>query len=262
MVDIELKTPVKDVMANIDKYKCINREKDLKNLEPGDRISVKIGTDEKITSMIYIGYKDENYTGTNPERLYCNVPEDYRIEEHKPILVWNISDMHTDFPDECRLRFNSYYLNTKKIKPTSKKYQAIKYIIDGCSESSLEYLKNESPEFTQENLDSENIKTRSSEIALNTAKRLISEGKKPYISLIRGKEAEGVGYREILKSNILKDINFWQMYIVCCCEGTVYDPQLGRPLSIDHYMNDVFKNEIDMMLAKDTNETIEIIKKA
>ena len=262
MVDIELKTPVKDVMANIDKYKCIKCEDDLKKLVPGNRISVKIGTDEEKSSMIYIGYKDENYSGTNPERLYCEVPEDYRIEEHKPILVWNISDMHTDFPDVCTLRFNSYYLNTKEIRPTSKKYQTIKYLIDGCSESSLEYLKNESTEFTQENLDSENIKTRSSEIALNTAKRLISEGKKPYLSLIRGKEAEGVGYREMLKSNILKDINFWQMYIVCCCEGTVYDPQLGRPLSIDHYMNDVFKNEIDMMLAKDTNETIEIIKKA
>jgi len=85
-------------------------------------------------------------------------------------------------------------------------------------------------------------------IAVDIAKMLLSSGKRPEIVSITGKRVDNP---HIIANEPLKPVQYkgrisWGAHIVCVCEGMVYDPMIGRPLSKEEYAYETFGAEVEM----------------
>ena len=83
-----------------------------------------------------------------------------------------------------------------------------------------------------------------SPIALEMAKRLVSEGKKPSILLIESKMYRPLPFRyDYLEPRLYNGKVKWGWHHACCEDGKVYDPLSRSPLPMEEYLGKSFVNE-------------------
>ena len=84
-------------------------------------------------------------------------------------------------------------------------------------------------------------------IARELAKRMINEGKQPYIAMLVRFEQRGENryYGPIIPKKYKGKIT-WTRHYVCCCNSEVYDPMLEKPVCIDKYSRLAFGIKIPM----------------
>ena len=85
-------------------------------------------------------------------------------------------------------------------------------------------------------------------IAVDIAKMLLEEGKRPEIVSITGKRIDNPN---IIVHEPLKPVQYegrvsWGGHTVCVCDGLVYDPMIGRPLPIEEYAHKAFGADVEM----------------
>jgi hypothetical protein len=85
-------------------------------------------------------------------------------------------------------------------------------------------------------------------IAMDIAKILLGEGKRPEIISVTGKR---VANPSIIANEPLKPVQYdgrvsWGAHIVCACDGLIYDPMIGRPMPTDKYAQDAFGDDVEM----------------
>jgi hypothetical protein len=91
-------------------------------------------------------------------------------------------------------------------------------------------------------------------IAIDIARILLAEGKKPKLVLISG------------KTGLLKPIQYggrvsWGGHTVCVCEGLAYDPMIGRPLPINEYIRQAFGSDVEVKTTISEEEMDRFIKR-
>ena len=85
-------------------------------------------------------------------------------------------------------------------------------------------------------------------IAVDIARMLLQEGKKPSIFSVRGKRVADPG---IIANEPLVPVQYggrvrWGGHTVCVCEGLVYDPMFSEPISVEMYAHEAFGTDIEM----------------
>ncbi|HZS48979.1 MAG TPA: hypothetical protein VFC63_28160 [Blastocatellia bacterium] len=82
-------------------------------------------------------------------------------------------------------------------------------------------------------------------IARELAKRLLREGKQPYIATMVRLEQwkQGAFYGPIIPVRYSGRVTFTRHY-VCCCDGLAYDPLLEKPAVLDEYSLQAFAMNI------------------
>lgn len=101
------------------------------------------------------------------------------------------------------------------------------------------------------------------EVAIRIARKLLAEGKKPFImeivKIFNRNSGEATGSMFPLK---YKDKKIsWGTHIVCCCDGTVFDPILEKPVSIGDYTKDAFGEDIEMQIVVSKEEVENFTKR-
>jgi len=100
-------------------------------------------------------------------------------------------------------------------------------------------------------------------IAIDIAKILLSEGKKPEIIFVTGKRIDNP---HIIASESLRPTQYsgkisWGGHVVCACEGMIYDPMIGEPVQTEDYAHKAFGGDIEMKTTVTQDEIEEFIKK-
>ena len=110
-------------------------------------------------------------------------------------------------------------------------------------ETTLDYLKRKYNSL-KDNYSSEDKIGKDSclLIALEVAKRLLPEGKNPYLLFIEADEIRSEnGY--LHPKQYFGRVE-WGGHIVCCEDNMIYDPIVGKPLIIqDYFKNTFFERE-------------------
>ncbi|MCH8004405.1 MAG: hypothetical protein IH934_07300 [Nanoarchaeota archaeon] len=83
-------------------------------------------------------------------------------------------------------------------------------------------------------------------IAKRVARRLLIEGKTPYIIEIQGRIKDIGGNRERLTPIPYSGRISWGCHLVCCADGVAYNPMLGEPLPIEQYCQRAFEEDVDI----------------
>lgn len=99
-------------------------------------------------------------------------------------------------------------------------------------------------------------------IAVDIAKMLLQEGKRPSLVSIRGKR---VANPDIVANEPLIPVQYggrvqWGGHIVCVCEGVVYDPMIGEPLPLATYAQEAFGADVDMETDVDEDRIADLVK--
>jgi hypothetical protein len=88
------------------------------------------------------------------------------------------------------------------------------------------------------------------------AKRLLDEGRKPWISIIRWIEQHG----ETRFHGPLIPLRFtgrnpptWNTHYVCCCDGEAWDPLVGEPIAIETYTMTAFGKDLPVIERMNTD---------
>ena len=99
-------------------------------------------------------------------------------------------------------------------------------------------------------------------VAIRIARKLLAEGKKPFImrviKLVNRNGGIATGHISPLK---YKDKKSWGAHIVCCCGETVFDPILENPVSISDYTKDTFGEDIEMQIVVPEEEVEDFTKR-
>jgi len=83
-------------------------------------------------------------------------------------------------------------------------------------------------------------------IAVDIAKRLLAEGKVPYIAKIQGKLIDKMNRQPIVPKPFDRRVS-WGAHQVCCENGLAYDPMISsEPVSIGNYCERAFEGEVEM----------------
>ena len=99
-----------------------------------------------------------------------------------------------------------------------------------------------------------------SNIALQIAARLFKDGKYP--SILQFSEADvetGILTFKELKPLLYEGRVSWGFHVVCQCDGLIYDPVLGDPISVQLYSIQMFGENIPRIVLFDTLEIQELI---
>jgi hypothetical protein len=99
-------------------------------------------------------------------------------------------------------------------------------------------------------------------IAVDIAKLLLQEGKRPYIMKISEDihERGGIHVKE-LSPKIYKGRVTWGAHQVCCCDRMAYDPIIGSPIDIKKYSKTVFGEDINMEISIPQDEIEEFVNR-
>jgi hypothetical protein len=84
------------------------------------------------------------------------------------------------------------------------------------------------------------------------AELLLDAGRAPWIGRLRHiTQRAGHVFHEPLVPNRFRGTT-WNTHYVCCCDGEVYDPILGRPVAVEDYAREVFG--LDLEIAEHLSE--------
>lgn len=99
-------------------------------------------------------------------------------------------------------------------------------------------------------------------VAIDIAKMLLKEGKKPELIFITGKCIENSPNNyEALKPVQYEGRISWGGHMVCACDGLVYDPMIGEPLPIEEYAHKAFGADVEMKIKVPQNEIEEFVNR-
>jgi len=114
-------------------------------------------------------------------------------------------------------------------------------------ETALEYMANLHPSLANDyKTPNGAYKESCSGIAINLAKRLLDEGKIPYIAEIHGKFIDDANRKPIVPKQYNGRIS-WGAHQICCVDNLVYDPMISpKPITLDEYFQVAFEDEIEM----------------
>ncbi|MCK4891931.1 MAG: hypothetical protein KAS78_04640 [Candidatus Pacebacteria bacterium] len=99
-------------------------------------------------------------------------------------------------------------------------------------------------------------------IAEEIARKLLTEGKRPFIMEVAkfvNKNSGAVEESMFPLKYEDKEVS-WGTHIVCCCDKLVFDPILEKPVSIDDYTKNVFGEDIEMRVAVSEEKMKDYIK--
>lgn len=101
-------------------------------------------------------------------------------------------------------------------------------------------------------------------LALDAAKALIDDGKMPYTVAFLGKETPNPYVRTnawLVPQQFGGRVS-WGAHVVCVCDGFVYDPMVGVPISLETYAQDVFgTKEVKMEILDTEEETARLVER-
>lgn len=118
-------------------------------------------------------------------------------------------------------------------------------------ESTLEYLAKKHSTLRNDYSTPNGKYSESCEcIAVEVAKRLLNEGKKPYIAKV-SKELTPLLYEGRIK---------WYTHLFCCCNGLAYDPILKEPVPLKDYCRLVFGENIEITVKVPSEKIKEYIE--
>lgn len=94
--------------------------------------------------------------------------------------------------------------------------------------------------------DSKDLAESCSLIAVDLARLLLKEGRRPHIAQVWGKTIKGGINRKPLVPKLYGGRISWGGHIVCCEKDIVYDPLVGKPLNTRSYTSEVFNDPVDI----------------
>ena len=127
-------------------------------------------------------------------------------------------------------------------------------------ESTLEYLANMYPVLGNDYRTPDGKHSNSCcHIAVEIAKRLIFEGKSPYIIGIEGEEL-GNGNREVIVPKRYNGRIEWGAHQVCCEGILAYDPMVdSKPVLLLDYCEIAFKDKSDFEILVPSEKIVEFV---
>jgi len=116
--------------------------------------------------------------------------------------------------------------------------------------TSLEYMNNLYPALSKDYKTEDGKYNESCYcIAINIAKRLLDEGKSPYIIKIYGKLKDGVN-REAIIPKPFNGRVIWGAHQICCENNLAYDPMISpEPVSLDDYFKIAFEGNVEKKIS-------------
>jgi hypothetical protein len=83
-------------------------------------------------------------------------------------------------------------------------------------------------------------------IALDIADLLVADGQEPYVVRLVGNDVieNGFTHAKNLTPRIYEGRVSWEAHLVCVCDGLIFDPMLGQPVSLEEYSRKVFGEDI------------------
>ena len=127
---------------------------------------------------------------------------------------------------------------------------------ENLESSALAYMKEKNKTLVNDYRTPDNNNVEScSEIAVDIAKILLDEGKRPIIVSVTNKED---GY---LVPRQYEGRVKWGAHKICVCDGFVYDPMVGEPMSIEEYRDKVFENEVELEIKVAEDEVEKFINR-
>ena len=99
-------------------------------------------------------------------------------------------------------------------------------------------------------------------IAIDIARMLLREGRKPAIVMVTGKKREDesiVANKPLVPSRDEGRV-VWGGHVICTCDGLAYDPMIGGVISLADYPNKAFGAEIDMNTIKEGDALVAFVK--
>ncbi len=99
-------------------------------------------------------------------------------------------------------------------------------------------------------------------IAIDIARLLLKEAKQPSIMSVNGKRVDNPA---IIANEPLVPVQYngrvkWGGHTVCVCDGLVYDPMIGKPVSIEQYAHEAFGAEIEMKITVTEDRISDFVK--
>lgn len=98
------------------------------------------------------------------------------------------------------------------------------------------------------------------DLAIEVARRLLNDGKIPYIvAFIEENNQEDAETYRHFSPLLYQNQVVWWCHHVCCSGDMTYDPFLGKPIPIEQYSEFAFGEKISMSIAFDADEIIKLI---
>jgi hypothetical protein len=126
--------------------------------------------------------------------------------------------------------------------------------------ATLEYMANLHPTLINDYRTPDNKYCESCYcIAINIAKRLLDEGKSPYILEIYGKLKDSINRESIIPKPFNGRV-IWEGHQICCENNLAYDPMISsKPVSLDYYFNLAFEGEVEKEIVITKERMINLI---
>lgn len=109
-------------------YRLINREADITDLIPGDRVKVVIDHGRRPTWMVYEGHKPIGLNHST-KCTFIDIPEGYNGEDVDFFRVWESYAKYLQFPGE-HMELDYYHRNLRVVKRETDEYQSMKTLAD------------------------------------------------------------------------------------------------------------------------------------
>ncbi len=99
-------------------------------------------------------------------------------------------------------------------------------------------------------------------IALDMARLLLEAGKRPSIMTVVGERVMNPAF---VTHKTLVPVQYqgrvkWGSHVVCVCEGLVYDPMIGKPVSIETYAHQAFGVDVVMETMVSEDRIVDYLK--
>lgn len=106
----------------------VNREADITDLIPGDRVKVVIDRGRRPTWMVYGGHEP---VGLNKftKCTFIDIPEGYKGEDVDLFRVWESYAKYLQFPGE-HIEFDSHHRNLRAVQRGTEGYSSMKTLAD------------------------------------------------------------------------------------------------------------------------------------
>jgi len=111
-------------------YRLVNRESDLTDLIPGDR--VKVSNDKRIKWMVYQKMDHgEGNEGLNhqSEAFFIQIPDGHKGEDDAQFDLWRSYVKHLQF-EKGTVYINYYHRNLTQVKPGTEQHAELKTLAD------------------------------------------------------------------------------------------------------------------------------------
>jgi hypothetical protein len=131
-VYIPLKSYIKVMSADqprtAPEYRILDRESDIANLIPGDRVIILIDHGRKPRWMVYGGHKPVALNQST-NCAFIELPDGYKGEEVDIFGVWESFVKYLQFPGG-HIEFDSYHRNLRAVQAGTEEYALMKNLAD------------------------------------------------------------------------------------------------------------------------------------